>query len=279
MKIAFWSNVRGQCGTTLNLTCMAAIQAIFDKKRVVLMENHDHLTSIETCLVKSGSPYFVKEYTYGYNEYGLENLMRKMENANSGVEERWIRQCAVGFVHNRLFYLPHGYLKNRDLLDYQFSKNLANLFRELEKCFDTVYIDTFAAESLSTKTIIENADLVVVNLNQNNNVLNQFFNNFSILRNKAIFLLGNYHSCGSNTLAEIKRRYQIADGRIFAIPFCMEAAEAESDGSITSFIGRNYLEPSIGNREFINALHKAYSAIINYSSSSSEAAECGFKRM
>lgn len=279
MKIAFWSNVRGQCGTTLHLICMAAIQAIFDKKRVVLMENHDHLTSIETGLVKRGSQYFVKEYTHGYNEYGLENLLRKMDNSHSGIEERWIRQCAVGFVHNRLFYLPHGYLKNRDLLDYQFGKNLSNLFIGLEKCFDAVYIDTFAAESLSTKAILEKADLVVVNLNQNDNVLNHFFNNFSMLRSKSIFLLGNYHSCGNNTIKEIKRKYQISDGRIFAIPFCMEAAEAESDGSITSFIGRNYLEPSINNREFITALHDAYSAVVNYSSSSADSDTCGFKRI
>lgn len=279
MKIVFWSNVRGQCGTTLHLICMAAIQAMFDKKRVVLMENHDHLMSIETCLVKRNSPYFVKEYSYGYSEYGLETLLRKINNAPAGVEERWIRQCAVGFLHNRLFYLPHGYLKNRDLMDYQFNKNLSSLFTGLEKCFDAVYIDTFAAESLSTKAILEKADLVVVNLNQNNNVLNHFFNNFSLLRNKAIFLLGNYHSCGSNSISEIKRRYRIADDRIFAIPFCMEAAEAESDGCITNFIGRNYLEPSINNRDFINALREAYAAIMNHSSSSDDLGTGGLSFM
>lgn len=279
MKIAFWSNVRGQCGTTLHLICMAAIQAMFDKKRVVLLENHDHLTSIESCLVNKGSPYYVKEYEYGYKDYGLEGLMRKMDNSDPGMDERCIRQCAIAFIQDRLFYLPHGYLKNRDLLDYQFNKNLSNLFTGLEKYFDSVYIDTFAAESLSTKAILEKADLVVVNLNQNNNVLNNFFNNFSALRDKAIFLLGNYHSCRQNNIKEIKRKYQIADGRIFAIPFCMEAAEAESDGSITNFIGRNYLEPSISNREFINALREAYRAITDYSSEFSFSAARGFNLM
>ena len=61
MKIAFWSNVRGQCGTTLHLTSIAIIQAMFDKKKVVLMENHDHLLNIESCLVKKGRSDMVME--------------------------------------------------------------------------------------------------------------------------------------------------------------------------------------------------------------------------
>lgn len=267
MKIVFWSNVRGQCGTTLHVTCMAVIQALFEKQRVVLMENHDHLIGIETCLVKSKSDGMVMESIRGYNSFGLENLMERFSNIEPGTEEKWIRRCAMSFAHDRLFYLPHGYLRNRDLLDYEFGRNLLKLFNSLESYFDTVYIDTFASESLSTKSIIENADIVVVNLNQNSSVLDHFFRNFTPLREKAFYLLGNYYSGSRNNICEIRRKYQIPTERIFAIPFCIEAAESEADGCLANFIARNYTEPSIDNKEFIEALQEAYRGIINYSSS------------
>lgn len=269
MKIVFWSNVRGQCGTTMHVTSMAVIQAVFEKQRVVLMENHDHLIGIETCLIGKKNDGFVLESTKEYNTFGLENLMERFSDIEPGMEEKWIRRCAMSFAHDRLFYLPHGYLRNRDLLDYEFSKNLLKLFKSLENHFDSVFIDTFASESLSTKSIIENADIVVVNLNQNVSILDHFFRNFSSLKEKAFYILGNYCSGGRNNLNEIRRKYQIPSDRIFAIPFCIEAAESEADGSLANFIARNYMEPSLDNREFITSLREAYNGIINYSFSAS----------
>ena len=268
MKIAFWSNVRGQCGTTLHLTSIAIIQAMFDKKKVVLMENHDHLLNIESCLVKKGRSDMVMESPGIYNRYGLENLLASIDSAAPKVREKLIKKCSMRFAYDRLYYLPHSYLKNRDILDYQFDKKLNGLLKNLETYFYAVYIDTFAAESMSTKNILDSADVVVVNLNQNSNVINHFFSNFSSLRSKAVFLLGNYYPCRYNSIYEIRRRYQIPENRIYAIPFCMEAAEAESEGSLASFIGRNYLEPSISNRDFISSIYNAYKGIMDYSAAS-----------
>lgn len=268
MKIAFWSNVRGQCGTTLHLTSMAVIQAMFDKKRVVLIENHDHLLNIESCLVKKGSPDMVMEGSSGYNRYGLENLMQALGDTSQEFDEKLLRRCSMRFAYDRLYYLPHNYLRNRDILDYQLDKKLHGLLDILETYFHTVYVDTFAAESISTRNILESADVVVVNLNQNSNVINHFFSNFSSLRSKAIFLLGSYYPCRRNSIYEIKRRYQIPDDRIYAIPFCMDAAEAESEGNVATFIGRNFLEPSVNNRDFMCSIYNAYKGIMNYSSAS-----------
>ncbi len=279
MKIVFWSNVRGQCGTTLHLTCIAAIQAIFDNERVVLMENHDHLVNIETCLVKPNIENMVKEDRSGYDVFGLERLIERFGNIEPTAEESLIRRCAKIFAGDKLYYLPHGYLRNKELLDYEFSRNFIKVFNGLERHFNTVYIDTFATESLSTRTIIDTADIVVVNLNQNKNVLEHFFRNFSSLRNKAIYIIGNYYPGGHNNIMEIKRRYQIPDDKIFAIPFCMEAAESESEGSLANFIARNYLEPSIDNRDFIRALHEAYEGVRNYSLSLSSSKARGLSFM
>lgn len=107
MKIVFWSNVRGQCGTTLHLTSIAIIQAMFDKKKVVLMENHDHLLNIESCLVKKGRSDMVMESPGIYNRYGLENLLASIDSAAPKVREKLIKKCSMRFAYDRLYYLPH----------------------------------------------------------------------------------------------------------------------------------------------------------------------------
>ena len=262
LKIVFWSHVRGQCGTTMHMASVAVAQALFSDSKVVMMENHDHLLNIETSLMKKtyNSEYIREKCEY--NQYSLENLMEQFAAGGPVDEERLIFRCAVSFIRDRLYYLPHGYLRNRDLLDYEFSKNITGLFEGLERIFDTVYIDTFATGCLSTKAIVECADMVVVNLNQNKNVLDNFFGNFSMLRDKSLFIIGNYNPGRKFSLEQIQRKYHIPEDRLYAVPYCMEAAEAESDGSIASFIARNYIEPSIDNRDFINEI-KRITATLN----------------
>lgn len=260
MKIVFWSHVRGQCGTTMHMASVAVAQALFSESKVVMMENHDHLLNIETTLNRKVNNYYVRE-SCGYNQYSLENLMEQFSTVEPEEEERLIFRCARSYIHDRLYYLPHGYLKNRDLLDYEFSKNMEGVFSGLERCFDTIFIDTFATGCLSTKAIVECADIVVVNLNQNKNVLDNFFGNFSMLRDKSIFIIGNYNPGRIFSLEQIRRKYRIPEEKLYAVPYCMEAAEAESDGGIASFIARNYIEPSLENREFINEIKKISAAL------------------
>jgi len=271
VKIVFWSNVRGQCGTTLHTACIATIQALFGRKKVVLMENHDHLVNIETCFMKDRHCGNMLHERGMYDAYGLGKLMDVFEKIQPGEEENIIGRYVVNYLHNKLFYLPHGYVKNLDLLEYQLSNNMNKLFDYLDNHFDTVYIDTFSADGVSARSMIENADIVVVNLNQNSNVLKHFFRNFSSIKGKCIYLLGNYYHNSRNSILEIRRKYQIPEERIYAIPYCKEAAEAESQGNIAGFIAKNYLSPSIDNKEFIESLHDAYNGIMGfYSSSSSE---------
>jgi len=265
LKVVFWSHVRGRCGTTMHMACVAVAQALFADSRVVMMENHEHLINIENCFVKMNGEGYIKDCSREYNVMGLENLMERFAVATPAEEKILINRCAMPFVQDKLYYLPHGYLRNGDLLDYEFCNNMVHLFDGLEKHFDKVFIDAFATESLATKSIIESADLVIVNLNQNRSILDHFFRNFANLRNKAIFILGNYNSGMSNGLTEIRRKYQIARDRIYAVPFCMEAAESESDGSLVNFIARNYMEPTLPNRDFINAIRSISDKLTGYS--------------
>lgn len=279
MKIVFWSNVRGRCGTTLHTTCMAAIHAMFSKRRVIMMENHDHLVNIESCIANEDKRYVVREKGI-YNAIGLEKLMELFETAIPGTEESIIKKCALSYGNNRLFYLPHNCINNSDVLNYRFSKNIDRFLQCLEKYYGSVYVDAFSNDIFSAHNILESADLIVVNLNQNSSVLRHYFRNFSAYKNKSIYLLGNYYQSDGNSITEIRRRYQIPVNKIFAIPYCREVAEAESQGNIVNFIATNYLSPSINSREFVNALHEAYNGIMyHYSSSSGVASMSGLSLM
>lgn len=269
MKLAFWSNVRGQCGTTLHASCIAAIQGMINKEKVIMMENHDHIVNIESCMRSERDNNMVREGSIrNYYSYGLESLMSQFINVDIAMEKSLIMKNSITFGNDLIYYLPHGYLRNMDLLDYQFGKNMGVLFNCLERYFDAVYVDLFASENSSTKAILQATDVVIVNLNQNSSVLRHFFENFSSLREKAVFLIGNYYSGKYNNIDELRRKYQIPKNRIFAIPYCTEVAESGSRGCITNFIQMNYLSPSVHNSEFIFALHEAYEGIMDFYTSS-----------
>ena len=69
---------------------MASIQALFDKERVVLMENHQHVVNIETCLCNSMKREVVCEGGT-YNAYGLESIMDRFSRGYNVIEEAYVK--------------------------------------------------------------------------------------------------------------------------------------------------------------------------------------------
>lgn len=55
-----------------------------------------------------------------------------------------------------------------------------------------MFIDTESNQNLSTKQILYDADIVVVNLSQNSKNIYDFFENYTSLREKAVYIVGKY---------------------------------------------------------------------------------------
>lgn len=166
------------CGVTSNLACISVLGTLMGKPKAVLLENHFHLNNLELILNQSLERNMVKEYTY-YSQIGIDHLMRRI---HSGLdEERAVSDCSIP-ITDGLFYLPQNNQMNKEQFNYEFSQVVYPMLGLLEKQGYVIYFDLEQGESLSSRIILNEADVIVVNLCQNPAVLEDFFEQHGSLR-------------------------------------------------------------------------------------------------
>ncbi len=241
MKIAFWSNSSGQ-GVTANMVCTSVLSAIYTDSDVVMFENHFSIRNLITSFNHFKIPDLVYETQNYICNLGLNKLIEIGDEYTFG-RDVMVKNIAMEILKSKLYYLPTNSI-NCDLLEYRLKKNMDSVLEVLEQYFDYVNIDV-SGKSESGRMILDRADMVVVNLSQNSQVLDQFFSNYSNLRKKSFIILGNYDADSILNLDTIKRSYGIKDDLIGVIPYNRRFADALSQGNAVDFL-RNE------NSEFIN---------------------------
>ena len=102
----------------------------------------------------------------------------------------FLNQNSYDVLHEKQS-LPTGGL-NQDLLEYRLSRQTASVLDLLEHYLGNVIVDVSSSNLESSRKILQEADLVVVNLCQNFQLLSHFFRNFSDIQKKAFYVIGNY---------------------------------------------------------------------------------------
>lgn len=108
------------------------------------------------------------------------------------------------------------------------------------------------------------ADLVVVNLKQENGCVEQFFEeNFHIAKN-LMFLFGGYDCEENADMAYLNRIYRIESERIGIIPYNSEFGQAIENGVSDVFIAKELCAPtSYANEQFIRSLQTAVTRMMS----------------
>lgn len=259
MKVAFWSNARGKSCVTSNLACISVLSILSsqNQEKTIIFENHKNIINLGSALFSPHSEQVVKE-SYGYAvDRGLSRILRSVEKREALSEENFY--CfADDFLGKRLFYLPSGSIRNSDVLEYRLDRECITTMNYLEQFGDLVLIDTSSAPLSSSRKILQQADMVVVNLSQNSQMLSHFFRNYSSIREKAFYLIGNYDGESELTRGAIMKQYQIQGNRIGIIPHNVRFSDAVSDGMLIPFLLKNYhCEKKNQNYGFISAAREA----------------------
>lgn len=249
LKIAFWSNLRGGCGVTTNLACMAAMTAISGLGRSILLENHYSLNSLGSILLAPEKISVLKEKGEYYNKYGIEYLLKRLYSGESS--EVLIHKASVPLLYSSVFYLPQSYIVNREVFNYEFELVRKELFQCLEQFSDFVFIDTETNGNFSSIAILQEVDLIVVNLSQDIEVWDSFFENYRSLAEKAVFLIGQYRPEYGWDMTRIRRKFQLPRNRIGVVPYNMELQSAMGDGRTLQFLNRNYQRNSQPENELL----------------------------
>ena len=242
MKISFWSHVRGLTGVTTNLACVSALMAIGRMGKTVVLENHYSTNSIGDLILVPEQIDHLHEHGEYYSRYGIEYILKRLYSGERG--DKLVHNSSIPLFFSSMFYIPQGKIVNREVFEYEFNLVQKELFQALEQLSDYVFVDTEANQNLSSSVILSEADLVVVNLDQNIIHLKEFFTNYASIREKAVYLIGNYQPESEWDISRICQEFHIPKDRIGVIPFNMEMAESMAQVRLMQFLNRNYYKAS-----------------------------------
>ena len=260
MQIAFFGNTRGKAGITSNMAAVSTFLALEMQMRLVLFENHFNLNNIENGFWENSYEDFVMETPFFYHHQGIDQVMKSLDSG-IGLQEV-IRDAALEPVADRLFYIPQSNTGNKEVFEYELNRILDFLLMELSKFAQLVVVDTAAADNLTTKTILEKADLIVMNLCQDPYVLMDCFKRFGAIRHKCLYLLGNYDKSSRYSVKYVMRQFEVPKDRIAVIPYNTEFRDAMSLGKLVAFLSRNAAcSRQDENYYFIRELKRACSVI------------------
>jgi hypothetical protein len=249
MKISFWSHVRGKTGVTTNLACVSALMSIGGVGKTTVLENHYSANSIGDMILVPEKLHYLREHGEYYSRYGIEYILKRLYSGESG--EKLFHHASIPLLFSSMYYLPQGQIVNKEVFNYEFNLVQKELFEALERMSDYVFVDTEANQNLSSTVILSEADLIVVNFSQNPDLIQEYFNQYTSMTEKAVYLIGNYQADSVWNISRICREFHIPRQKIGIIPYNMELAEAMAAGHLLQFLNRNYYKASDYDNDYL----------------------------
>ncbi len=286
MKIAFWSSAMGSSGVTSNLACISIASAMEYSYKSILIENHYQKNKLGNILLYQKANYIERVKNYQFSS-GMDYLIDQFSTGKYNYESfhslpetdpypfQVIKEASLEILYNTLYYIPASYQFNPETFDYNLYGNIKGILDAAEGFADITYIDTSYQNNLSSKIILEEADLVVVNLIQNPSMIQYFFDNYSSILNKSVFLISSYNKNSNLNLDKISKAHSIGRPSIAAIPYNSEYQQALSQGTVVEFLSRNYTcKRKSPNYSFIRCVKKAATMIIKNAADKGRKEEC-----
>ena len=237
MKIAFWSNARGKCSTSSNLACIGVMNAILYGKESVIFENHINLSGISNYLEKKDTMGLLREKNLYFNNIGMESLLKKIYTINK--DKHIGRGYALSYADKHLYYIPTSGIVNSEVYTYELNNCVVDMMDRLEREFGCVMADASGDNNISTKVILEQADKIVVNLTQDKNIIDNFFENFSSIIHKCVFIVSNYEPSGQIRDDYLVKKHGVRREKVGIIPYSFELRDALLQGKLVEYISRN----------------------------------------
>ncbi len=247
MKIVFWSPVHGQTAMTSNFLMISLIAGIIFKKKSLITQTHFSFNNLEAPLVESNS----KENSDYFLDIGIDALIRDFKSDK--IIKKTIENCSIPLGDTNVILLPGTTKMNRSSFDYEMCKVAPTLLKIMEEHYEVVFVDTSPSTNELSMSLMEDADLVVVNLSQNIGIIDMFHKEYKEkIRNKIFYLFGSYDCNSKYNMSNLRRKYnQIKLTNSGTIPYNTAFKDALIDRSILSFVRRCIDNPNETEKYFI----------------------------
>lgn len=241
MKIAFWSG-QEQVGTTFNTTAIACTAAMvypitigvvssgycnrdleknFQGKKQEGKEKPRHLQPGGALLAAEQEEYFP--------DSGLDCLLRKEQEGE--LDGRLIQASMQPVIEGRLYCMP-GCQKEeykRWYKDRLFAQ-MHRIMEGMEAAFDVVFVDCGNRKDDFTQKILRQAELCVLNMDQGEELIGDYYRMPPQFLGKAFFLVGNYFKEELYNRTDLERLYRMDGDMLGAIPYNPQMQAASKAG-------------------------------------------------
>lgn len=256
MLVAFYSNVRGNTGTTSNLCCLATFLAVKKKQKILLWENHTNWNMIRDNVTPRTKLSLLFDSLDSYHMNGSKEMFCRLLSKENLDLSCQVQELAKELYPSYLYYLENRQ-KEDSLLEKEISRILPQFLKLCKESDDLIFMDLHDSSKESTKYILEQADLVVFNLMQHEKSFESLLSNNKSMSNIR-YLIGNYQPNSKVNIKNICRRYKIPNMDIAMIPYNTLCKEAMAEGRLIEFFTANVgCSREDSNYSFIHALEQA----------------------
>ncbi|WDV46951.1 hypothetical protein PV797_04435 [Clostridiaceae bacterium M8S5] len=252
MQIAFWSVVHGQSCTTSNMVAISIMTALDYRFKILLAHNHIDRSTLESSIINRN---YLKSDLMNLADTGIDALSRFIKF--NKVDKESIMNYTSSILKNRLDLLIGTSIKNKEFHKDNLGKVIDTIYTSVNEYYDIVFVDVHSGFNEISSKILDSSDLVVVNLNQNINVIEEFFQNNKFKLDKYIILLSMYDDKSRFNYKMLSRKYRFKNN-FGMIPYCREFADACNDSKAVDFFMKNLnIRKDDSNYMFINKVREA----------------------
>lgn len=232
--VMFWSPQAGHGRTSSHTALVTLTAALQYRLRILVCHNQAQGESIESGLMAQGT---IVSTAYQESDIGIDSVRRLLSSRK--LNKNNISDYTIPLLKDRLDLLPGTMVASHSSSveegsDWQDILNIANEY------YDLVIVDV--GSGMDKVELLKQADSVVVNMSQNSNHLESFFNTASqwanIHQQPWTTVLGAYDSDSKCAVANIRRKFGLKQP-IFAIENDAQFRDAWNAQTLLSFVRRN----------------------------------------
>lgn len=233
--VAFWSPVHGQAGNTANLIATSSMLAVEHNNRTMVTQTQLSHSTLESAFTKRTT----KGDLLNFSDTGIDALERLARSKRLTDEK--VSDYTISVINGRLELLV-GSSKPSKTMYENIDSVLDTIFTVSSKFYDFCMVDVHSGtQNKMTRRVLDEADLIVVNLNQNVHVLDRFFNKedwIEVLDEKPyVIVLSQYDPNSHYSVKNIQRKYKCKKP-ILTVPYNTAFRDACNNRDVVEFFLR-----------------------------------------
>lgn len=233
MKIVFWGASRG-CGTTSNMTAVASFLALRLHHRGICMQPKAGIGDLESFFLPRERRLLFREESTYYALEGMDYLI--WQEQHHCLDAAAMEESMVPLMDHRLYYLPGGAREKPGLYPEQTGELQRRILDRMEEYAELVFIDIGSERDEFANSMLQRADVVVVNFSGEQKELEHFFCSPFPCRGKLLYLLANYSSEQVYNCENLQRIYRMDRKSICSIPTNPYFAQACARGRVEQYM-------------------------------------------